>query len=164
MKSLLKILSLTLCLYFVTGCSTDNVETLTPTATVQNTCQLSGSTPPPQENLTYNLAGTDIYYTILSSSATHLTVNILTMSCTEMTFGESFYIEKEVDGNFEEVKWKSEVFFNAIAFIITSDQSVEKTYKWNDYLGPLESGKYRIVTDFYRNSEKITAHFEFTTE
>ncbi len=165
MSVLIKILPLILCICFLIGCNqvsnqTSN-ETVNPDSTVENTCQLTGTTPVPQENLSYEVAGTDIYYATLSSSSTHLTVNILTMSCSEMIFGNYYHIEKEVDGEFKKVEWKNEAIFTDIAYIITSEAPIEKTYNWEYFLGELEGGNYRIVTDFYRDGEKITAYFNF---
>lgn len=159
MNAFIKILPFLLCIIFLVGCNqVSSNETLLPPET---TCPLTGNTPQPDSEGHLLPAGTDIYYTVLSLSNTECKVKIVTMSCSHMTFGEAYYVEKEVDGVFKKLDWKTEVFFHELAYLIKSDQPYEKTYKWKDYLGELEKGKYRIVTDFYRESEKITAYFEF---
>lgn len=162
MNILIKILPLILCLCFLAGCNTCNCNE--NTGAPQITCNLSGTTPVPQDDITYKFAGTDIYYALLSSSSTECKINITTVSCAQMTFGEMYHIEKLVDGSFEKVEWKNEAYFNEIAYLIRTDEPVEKTYKWEPFLGELESGTYHIVTDFYRDGEKINARFEFTVE
>ncbi len=123
------------------------------------------TTPPPRDFSGYETAGTDIYYKIYSSSDTSCTVAFDIAGTSEMTFGSAFYVEKSVDGKYEKLQWKNEPYFPSITESYNKakpEQTIEKTYKWNDYLGSLESGKYRIVTDFYRDGKKITAHFNFT--
>ena len=159
MNIFIKILPLLLCIIFLVGC--EEVANHQIDLPPETTCPLTGNTPPPTKGDNLLPAGTDIYYTVLSASDTECTVKILTMSCSGMTFGEAYYIEKEVDGVFTKLEWKTDAYFIEIAYLINSDQPVEKTYKWENYFGKLEKGKYRIVTDFYRNSEKITAYFEF---
>lgn len=162
MNIFIKILPLILCLCFLAGCNTCNCNE--DTGTPQKADSLSDTTPVLQNDLTYNLAGTDIYYAVLSSSSTECKINITTVNITQMTFGEMYHIERLVDGKFEKLEWKNEPIFIEIAYLISTDKPVEKTYKWEPFLGELESGTYRIVTDFYRDGEKITAYFEFTIE
>ncbi len=164
MSIFIKILPLILCLCFLAGCSKckcdDNMQSQAP----QRTGSLSDTTPVSQDDITYKFAGTDIHYAVLSSSSTECKINIVTSNCAGMTFGEMYHIEKLVDGKFEKLEWKNEPVFIEIAYIISTDKPVEKTYKWEPFLGELDEGTYRIVTDFYRDGEKINALFEFTVE
>lgn len=157
MNTLVKILPLLLCIIFLVGC--EKVSNHQIDLPLENTCPLVNNTPSTEEEL--KNGGTDIYYKILSATQTECKVKIIVMSCTEMTCGNGFYLEKEVDGAFEKVEWKNEAYFYEIAYLVKSDEPLEMTYSWKDFLGELEKGKYRIVTDFYRDGEKITAYFQF---
>lgn len=157
MNILLKILPVVLCLCFLCGCQMTEKQASTQNSTE---CPLTGTTPDPSFNL--KTAGTDIYYYINSSSATGCQVHIVSMSCQAMSFGKAYYIEKKTDGEYKRLEWKEEPFFIEIAMLITTDSPCDEGYNWEKYLGSLEKGEYRIVTDFYRNGEKITAYFEFT--
>ena len=157
MNTLIKILPLLLCIIFLVGCEkVGNHQIDLPPET---TCPLVNNTPSTEEEL--KNGGTDIYYKILSATNTECKVKIIVMSCTEMTCGKAFYLEKEVNGAFEKVEWKNEAYFHALAYLVKSDEPLEMTYSWKDFLGELEKGKYRIATDFYRDGEKITAYFQF---
>ncbi len=165
MNIFIKILPLILCLCFLAGCSKCNCDDDMQSQALQRADSLSNTTPVPQDDITYKLAGTDIYYAVLSSSSTECKINITTVNSIQITFGEMYHIERLVDGKFEKLEWKNEPVFIEIAYLIRStDKPVEKTYKWKPFLGELESGTYRIVTDFYRDGEKINARFEFTVE
>ena len=155
MNILLKILPLVLCLCFLAGCQ----SVAQKSEGNQTECPLTGTTPDPSFNL--KEAGTDIYYYINSSSATECEVHIVSMSCAEMVFGKAYHIEKKLGGEYKKLEWKEDPFFIEIAMIITSDTPYDEKYNWEKYLGALDTGEYRIATDFYRNSEKITAYFEF---
>ena len=156
MNTLIKILPLLLCIIFLVGC--EEVGNHQIDLPLENTCPLVNNTPSTEEEL--KNGGTDIYYKILSATQTECKVKIIVMSCTDMTCGKAFYLEKEVDGAFEKVEWKYEAYFHELAYLVKSDEPLEMTYSWKDFLGELEKGKYRIVTDFYRDGENITAYFE----
>lgn len=163
MNTLIKILPLIMCVVFLAGCNITRatIDNQKPASTTE--CPLMGNTPDPNKHdEALKQAGKDIYYYISSSDSTHCTVHIVTMSCTQMTYGKAYYIEKKYDDGYKQLEWKTAPAFIEIACIIKTDEPVNEKYSWEKFLGKLESGEYRIVTDFYRDGEKITAYFEFT--
>lgn len=161
MNTFIKILPLIMCIVFLAGCQIMNSDTKKSLITTE--CPLTGNTSNPDAyDTSLKKAGEDIYYYVSSLDSTHCTVHIVSMSCTSMTYGKAFYVEKKYHDGYKKLQWKTDVAFIEIACIIEADTPVDEKYSWEKSLGNLEKGDYRIVTDFYRNSEKITAYFEFT--
>ncbi len=151
MNILLKILPIILCMCFLVGCQVADAQTGDGSS--------CGMTPDPSENLIK--AGEEVYYVINSLSRTGCEIHIVSMSCSRLTFVKPYYMEKKVGEEFERLEWKEEPVFVEIAMLIDSDNPADEKYSWDKYLGKLDDGTYRIVTDFYCNGEKRTAYFEF---
>ena len=76
----------------------------------------------------------------------------------EVTFGESFYIEKlnYENNNYEKVNSlpNKDCVFNDIGYILTKDNPRELKQDWSYCLGDLSKGTYRLVKDVNFNSDR----------
>jgi len=66
----------------------------------------------------------------------------------ELTFGESFHLEKNNDSKWEKVHIDKELVFTAIGLPVSPRSSKSHTYNISAYYGEIESGQYRIATTF----------------
>lgn len=67
------------------------------------------------------------------------------------TFGNSFYLEKKVDGGWkwEKVELTEEIYFTSIGYMLFPNAQSEHTYHINSIYGNLKVGNYRIATHYY---------------
>lgn len=81
------------------------------------------------------------------------------------TYGNPYFIEKEKDGTWYELKTINDLFFTMPAFELKANSSVEFEIDWEYGYGKLESGKYRIIKDVSNSKgERIYIAAEFTIE
>ena len=77
----------------------------------------------------------------------------------EIGLGYAFELEKETDGKFESVKPESEVLFDLPLIKLSKNERKEIKYSINNY--KLESGTYRIKTEYIKNKKQIPIYCEF---
>lgn len=83
----------------------------------------------------------------------------------EYNYGESFTLEKKIDGKWTNVPFKNGYTFNSVAYVLKPNGTREIEYPINQLTGDLESGDYRILTDVQKdntnsyNSYLMTAEF-----
>ena len=70
----------------------------------------------------------------------------------DYSYGEPYYIEREIDGVWKKVETIHDVVFNLPAWSIESGKSVEFNIDWEYGYGQLKSGKYRIVKEIFKSS------------
>lgn len=61
------------------------------------------------------------------------------------SFGEAYALEKQEDGNWEEIEPIREVAVIAIEYNVLPGESVEHTVNWDTKYGSLPEGDYRLV-------------------
>lgn len=76
-------------------------------------------------------------------------------SNTDYSYGESYYIEQEIDGNWDKVQTINNVVFNLPAYELESGKSVEFSINWLNEYGQLGPGKYRIVKEIFKSASSI---------
>ncbi|MBQ8299054.1 MAG: hypothetical protein IJX99_04175 [Clostridia bacterium] len=64
-------------------------------------------------------------------------------------WGKSYKIEQKVDGEWKELKPKTEMIFEEIAYVLNENGQFEQDIDWTRFYGELENGTYRIVKDTY---------------
>lgn len=74
-------------------------------------------------------------------------------SNTDYSYGEPYYIEQEIDGNWSKVQTIHDVVFNLPAYGLESGKSVEFSINWTYGYGQLKSGKYRIVKQIFEKTD-----------
>ena len=67
------------------------------------------------------------------------------------TYGQSYTIEKYVDGKWYVIEPKNDLVFNSIGYTIKPKEIKKIKINWEYHYGKLPSGKYRIVKDVFRN-------------
>lgn len=77
----------------------------------------------------------------------------------EIGLGYAFELEKETNGKFESVKPESEVLFDLPLIKLSKNERKEIKYSINNY--KLESGTYRIKTEYIKNKKQIPIYCEF---
>ncbi|MGN0174390.1 MAG: immunoglobulin-like domain-containing protein [Acutalibacteraceae bacterium] len=77
----------------------------------------------------------------------------------EIGLGYAFELEKETNGNFESVKPESEVLFDLPLIKLSKNERKEIEYSIDNY--KLESGTYRIKTEYIKNKKQIPIYCEF---
>ncbi|WP_160289533.1 immunoglobulin-like domain-containing protein [Jeotgalibacillus alimentarius] len=84
-----------------------------------------------------------------SISKTGVTVVIENDSEKEMEYGESYALEKKINGRWYKVPiiLKGNHGFEAIAYTVPPSSAVEWKTSWNGLYGTLKNGEYRIVKD-----------------
>lgn len=92
------------------------------------------------------------------------TVIITDTSNRENIYGESYKLEKEENGVWNELKPKNDMVFTSIGYSIDSNHTLELKVNWQYHYGELESGKYRILKDTSEAGEGTTHYItaEFT--
>lgn len=86
----------------------------------------------------------------------------------EHTYGDSFRIEKNVDGEWESLKTVVDDYgFNSIGYSVDENRTLELKVNWEWLYGKLDKGKYRLIKDFaitkdgnYMGSKEIYVVFE----
>ena len=80
----------------------------------------------------------------------------------EVTFGEDYYIEKEVNGKYEKIKYKDgkNCLCNDIGYILEPNKPRELEINWGSCYGELPKGDYRIVKQFTFSSDDIGDRYE----
>ena len=75
----------------------------------------------------------------------------------EVVFGEDYYIEKEVNGKYEKLKYKDgkNCFWNDIGYTLEVGKPRELEINWEPCYGELSKGDYRIVKEFTFTSDDI---------
>lgn len=72
----------------------------------------------------------------------------------ELIFGDDYFIEVQRDGKWESVPIIIEnAAFNAIAYVIVPEDSVEQEISWEWLYGKLAPGEYRIVKSILESNE-----------
>lgn len=67
------------------------------------------------------------------------------------TYGQSYILEKYVDGNWFIIDPKNDLTFVSIGYTIRLKETKQIKVNWKHYYGRLSSGKYRIIKDVFRN-------------
>lgn len=99
-----------------------------------------------------------------SISVDGMTVSYVNERDEAVMYGVSFYIEKLVDGEWHWLHINEHVGFPLAALYLEAGETLTEDINWADLYGSLPKGEYRIVKDFYINSEKdrIDIACEFT--
>ena len=75
-------------------------------------------------------------------------------STNKIIYGSDFYIEKYVNGNWENVETIHDDFaFNAMAYYVNEKGILEMKQDWSYMYGPLKKGLYRIVKNVFFESD-----------
>ena len=101
-----------------------------------------------------------------SVSNTKLTLIIKNITPDEYIFGESYTIEKQVDGEWCQLPYVTEnILWFAIGYILEGDSTREIEIDWTWSYGELSSGYYRITKDFsYIRSPGDYDNYNISTE
>lgn len=92
----------------------------------------------------------------ITLSATDVTPMGLTLICNqsggevkgEIQTGTTYFLEKEVDGTWQELGPLQDFGFEDVAIIIQKGEETEWEIDWSNGYGSLEAGKYRIGKEF----------------
>lgn len=103
--------------------------------------------------------------TLSNTKATFILKNT---SKTKITYGTSYWMEKEENGKWYKIEPKDEMWFTLPEFELNPKESRELEIDWEYGYGKLSPGKYRVVkeVDFEYQSErkKYNIAAEFTIE
>jgi len=101
-----------------------------------------------------------------SVSNTKLTLIIKNIAPDEYIFGESYTIEKQVDGEWRQLPYVTEnIAWIFIGYILEGDSTREIEIDWTWSYGELSSGYYRITKDFsYIRSPGDYDNYNISTE
>ena len=69
-------------------------------------------------------------------------------------YGEPYLIEYEKDGIWYKIVPINDMNFNMIAYILKPKESREITVDWEYHYGKLSPGKYRLIKDVFRESDR----------
>jgi len=87
-------------------------------------------------------------------TSTDMRIIIHDDSINKIAYGEDFYIEKVVDGHWEEIETTGENYgFNAIAYYKDENGLLEMHQNWEHIYGSLPKGRYRIVKNVFFDSD-----------
>lgn len=104
----------------------------------------------------------DVALTIKPGTQTAKGATIIIKNNTEeiITYGESYYLEKEKNNKWYKLNTINPLKFNAIAYKLKDKESIEMKVNWSYSYGDLGSGKYRLVKDIFIDSDKTTNELE----
>lgn len=133
MKSLFLVFSLLWGVLFLTGCQEPETTPLTSPYDAVN--ELAGLTA----NIS-NESAIETGITIIYDNQTHK----------ELTYGEAFVIEQQMNGNWHQVPYLDEdnVAFIEIAYLLPAQTEREWRVSWGNIYGQLDPGDYRLVKEF----------------
>lgn len=96
----------------------------------------------------------DTEYQIYEEDVLRIRVRWYNQLLDSITFGEMFYLEKNVDGKWKQVTKKTNInyAFNSIGYLLDSYDSRWHTYNLIPYTDGLPHGEYRISTTIHRNA------------
>lgn len=83
-------------------------------------------------------------------------------SSQDITIGADFKLERNNNGIWEQVPFKKQVKFEALAQIISPGNVKEETLFLEDYFGDLEEGQYRIEKSIYSKTNNLTVTAVFS--
>lgn len=96
----------------------------------------------------------DISFKDGSLSNTGGIIIIKDKSPNKIVYGEEFYIEKYINGNYEQLDYIHDDFgFNSIAYINDENGIIEMNQNWEYMYGKLDKGIYRIVKNVFFDSD-----------
>lgn len=110
----------------------------------------------PTENKDMNRNDKNVTIEILNETITREVVEILITDKNENPFywGESFKVQKKINGVWEELQYISNDFiFNDILHKVDTNNQIKMKINYGKYYGALENGSYRIVKTVYNNEE-----------
>lgn len=110
----------------------------------------------PTENKDMNRNDKNVTIEILNETITREVVEILITDKNENPFywGESFKVQKKINGVWEELQYISNDFiFNEILHKVDTNNQIKMKINYGKYYGALENGSYRIVKTVYNNEE-----------
>ncbi len=116
------------------------------------------------ENWDMNRNEENVTIEILNETVTRETVEILITDKNENPFywGESFKVQKKINGVWEELQYISNDFiFNDILYKLDINNQMKMKIDYGKYYGALENGSYRIVKTVYNNKEMDLYSNEF---
>jgi 3-deoxy-D-arabino-heptulosonate 7-phosphate (DAHP) synthase class II len=135
-------------LLLLTACQSNKVEKLTKKAESQEL--------PSSQNDLYLTMEND-YYTVSSKEITAIIQN---KSNIEIDYGKHFALQKNVDGTWYHVPFKSDIFED-IGVVLGPNKTTEQTLSLDRLKNNLSPGKYRLLKPFsefkkdYYEQEKI---------
>lgn len=96
----------------------------------------------------------DISFKEGSLSNTGGTIIINDKSPNEIVYGEKFYVEKYINGNYEQLDYIHDNFaFNSMAYKTDQNGILEMNQNWEYMYGKLDKGIYRIVKNVFFESD-----------
>lgn len=101
----------------------------------------------------FNRSPENVTIEVLKDTVTRKSAEILITDKNEDTYGwgENFSLQKKVNGNWEELKMRSDklLTFNALAYLPDENHQLKMKVDYGEYYGTLEDGIYRIVKAVY---------------
>lgn len=92
----------------------------------------------------------------------HIFYSLQNNSSQDITIGADFKLERNNNGIWEQVPFKKQVKFEALAQIISPGNVKEETLFLEDYFGDLEEGQYRIEKSIYSKTNNLTVTAVFS--
>lgn len=95
---------------------------------------------------------------IKEGTLTNKSATIVIENMTDIAYvtGRKYKIDKNIDGNWYQMKMKEDMLTTADGLLIKNGNPLEMDLNWERYYGQLEPGKYRIVKGV---SEENDNHF-----
>lgn len=70
-----------------------------------------------------------------------------------LTFGESYYLARKENGNWQKLPVPGGIAFNDIGYIVLPFGKATHTYRLDNIYKNLKAGEYRVVTHFFDNAD-----------
>jgi len=105
-----------------------------------------------------------------SLSSTGMTLTVINNGDTDFLFGESYNLEKEIDGKWCQIVYvakEQDISWELIGYMVSAKESYEfAPIDWEWLFGKLQAGNYRIIKDAYidgnEDLEKQYLYVEFS--
>ena len=106
-----------------------------------------------QDESKYKITNDPLNMSIKKNSLTPEEATLIIKNNTNYTYtyGQSYTLEKYVDGNWFIIDPKNDLTFVSIGYTINPKETKQIKVNWKHHYGKLSSGKYRIVKDVFRN-------------
>lgn len=93
-------------------------------------------------------------------SSKSISIIIINNNENELTYGEEFKIQKNVDGEWKNLDYLPNAIWNAMAYVTKGNSQTNKKLNIENYYGELENGTYRVVKPIFDGTSIYSDEFE----
>lgn len=146
--------------------STITNSTNTANMTMPNTNVVVNNTTVPQnevpEERDYSIDIDKVTIEVDKSTISSKSISIIIINNNEneLTYGEEFKIQKNVDGEWKNLDYLPNAIWNAMAYVTKGNSQTNKKLNIENYYGELENGTYRVVKPIFDGNSIYSDEFE----